>query len=54
MKCIECPFYVWDINYNYCKRFGFEYYKVFENCVLINDDGSDNIEQIKQNDECLP
>jgi hypothetical protein len=54
MKCKKCPWYEEGINYNHCKRFRFEYYKVFENCILVNDDGSDNEEELEKAGEWLP
>ena len=53
MECNKCEFYIpftRNINQsvNKCKILGIEAFKPYEDCKLVNEDGSRNEEEIKK------
>lgn len=49
MKCCNCKYYSYSSDFNACSRLKFEYFHPFyeEECDCINDDYSENEEEIK-------
>ena len=44
MKCYNCPFYEGGQTWNSCGVIGAEYFSTLDNCTLVNDDGTINMD----------